>query len=61
MTEGITLRFAIVAYHDHCDPTLLRIQDFTDADEAIRFSNSLVANGGGDEPEAAHDGLLTAC
>ena len=29
-TEGITLRFAIVAYHDHGDPLLLRIQNFTD-------------------------------
>ena len=60
-TEGITLRFAIVAYHDHCDAVVLRIQDFTDAVEATKFSESLNANGGGDEPEAAHDGLLAAC
>jgi hypothetical protein len=60
-TEGISLRFGIVAYHDHCDPFVLRIQDFSDPEEAIKFSDSLEANGGGDEPEAAHDGLLAAC
>eukprot|EP00178_Gracilaria_changii_P004964 TRINITY_DN1801_c0_g1_i1.p1 TRINITY_DN1801_c0_g1~~TRINITY_DN1801_c0_g1_i1.p1 ORF type:complete len:176 (-),score=8.87 TRINITY_DN1801_c0_g1_i1:281-808(-) len=59
-TEGITLRFSIVAYHDHCDPVVLKIQDFTDAEDATKFSEKLVASGGGDEPEAAHDALLAA-
>lgn len=60
-TEGVTLRFGVVAYHDHMDPKVLEILDFTDADEAIRFVNKLTASGGGDEPEAAHDAILTAC
>jgi len=60
-TEGITLRFAVVAYRDHCDSNLIEIQDFTDAHDTIQFVNKITANGGGDEPEAAHDGLLAAC
>lgn len=61
MTEGITLRFGVVAYRDHMDRDILQVQDFTDADEAIKFTNKLYASGGGDEPEAAHDGIMTAC
>jgi hypothetical protein len=57
-TEGITLRFAVVAYRDHCDSNLLDRHDFTDAHDTIEFVKKLSANGGGDEPEAAHDGLL---
>ena len=60
-TEGISLRFGIVAYRDHCDKKVLDIQDFTDPAEATRFVNSISAWGGGDAPEAAHDGLLAAC
>lgn len=37
------------------------IKDFTDAQEAIDYVNKLTASGGGDEPEAAHDGLMDAC
>ena len=59
--EGITLRFAVVAYRDHGDANIIEAQDFTDAHDTIPFVNKLVANGGGDEPEAAHDGLLHAC
>ena len=61
MTEGITLRFAVVSYKDHGDSNMIQVQDFTDSDEAIVFTNKLYASGGGDEPEAAHDGILTAC
>ena len=46
--EGITIRFGVVAYHDHMDTPLLRIQDFTDAKDAMAFTNKLFANGGGD-------------
>ena len=37
------------------------IKDFTDAQEAIEYVNKLTASGGGDEPEAAHDGLMDSC
>ena len=46
--EGITIRFGVVAYHDHMDTPLLRIQDFTDAKDAMAFTNKLYAMGGGD-------------
>ena len=60
-TEGITLRFAVVAYRDHCDSNLIDRHDFTDAHDTIEFVKKIYASGGGDEPEAAHDGLLEAC
>jgi hypothetical protein len=60
-TEGITLRFAAVAYRDHCDSNVIESQDFSDAQDVINFVNKQTASGGGDEPEAAHDGLLHAC
>lgn len=47
-TEGITLRFAVVAYRDHGDPNIIEAQDFTDAHDTIPFVNKLVASGGGD-------------
>ena len=63
-TEGITLRFAIVTYRDHPPQQssyVTMIKDFTDAQEAIEYVNKLTASGGGDEPEAAHDGLMDSC
>jgi hypothetical protein len=63
-TEGITLRFAIVTYRDHPPQEssyVTQYQDFTDANEAITYVNRLSASGGGDEPEAVHDGLIDAC
>lgn len=60
MTEGITLRFSIVSYKDHGDTNMIQAQDFTDANTCIDFVKKLYAGGGGDEPEAAHDGLLHA-
>ena len=51
----------MLAYRDHCDHNLIEAIDFTDGDSAIEFANKLAASGGGDEPEAAHDGLLTSC
>lgn len=59
--EGITIRYGVVAYHDHMDTPLLEIQDFTDAPEAMKFTNGLRAMGGGDEPEAVHDAIQAAC
>lgn len=35
--------------------------DFTNEHEAIKYVNNLKASGGGDEPEAVHDGLIDAC
>ena len=46
--EGITIRFGVVAYHDHMDTPLLEIQDFTDSKNATNFTNGLRAMGGGD-------------
>ena len=60
-TEGITLRFAVVAYKDHPDPKPVEFQDFTNSIDAVAYANKLYASGGYDEPEAAHDGLLAAC
>ena len=59
--EGITIRYGVVAYHDHMDTPLLEIQDFTDATEAKKFTDGLRAMGGGDEPEAVHDAIQAAC
>lgn len=47
-TEGITLRFAVVAYRDHGDSNIIEAQDFTDAHDTIPFVNKLIASGGGD-------------
>jgi hypothetical protein len=60
-TEGVTLRFSVVAYRDHGDFNVVEHQDFTDAVDTISYVKKLTAYGGGDEPEAAHDGLLDAC
>ena len=59
----MTLRFAVVAYRDHPpqDSTYVtQTLDFTDHDEAIKYVNKLQATGGGDFPEAVHDGLITS-
>ena len=40
---------------------MTQIKDFTDANDTIDYVNRLNASGGGDEPEAAHDGLIDAC
>ena len=47
-TEGVSLRFGIVAYRDHHDHNILEIQDFADAQDAIDFSKGLMAGGGWD-------------
>lgn len=63
-TEGLTLRFAIVSYRDHPpqDSTYVtQILDFTDGHSAGEYVNKLQAWGGGDEPEAVHDGLMDSC
>jgi hypothetical protein len=60
-SEGIELRFAVVTYRDHPpqDSTYVtKIQDFTNDKEIRDYINKLDAFGGGDEPEAAHDGLM---
>lgn len=62
-SEGIELRFAVVTYRDHPpqDSTYVtKIQDFTNDKEIRDYINRLDAFGGGDEPEAAHDGLLAS-
>ena len=51
----------MVAYRDHCDSSVVEYQDFTDAHDTIQYVQKIRAWGGGDEPEAAHDGLLKAC
>jgi hypothetical protein len=63
-TEGVTLRFAVVTYRDHPpqDHTYVtQFKDFTDANECVAYVNKLNALGGGDEPEAVHDGLIDSC
>lgn len=63
-SEGITLRFAVVSYRDHPpqDHTYVtKFQDFSDEHDTVKYINSLTANGGGDFPEAVHDGLETCC
>ena len=63
-TEGITLRFAVVTYRDHPPQEssyVTQYKDFTDASEIIDYVNKLNASGGGDEPEAVHDGLIDSC
>lgn len=63
-TEGVTLRFAVVTYRDHPpqDHTYVtQFKDFTDANECVAYVNKLNASGGGDEPEAVHDGLIDSC
>ena len=60
-TEGLNLRFAIVTYRDHPpqDSTYVtKVFDFTDNFEAVNYVKTLNAWGGGDEPEAVHDGLM---
>lgn len=55
------MRFAIVAYRDHPPQDSSYVTqhlDFTDQFEAINYVKTLTAGGGGDQPEAAHDGLL---
>lgn len=57
------LRFGIVAYRDHPPQEsswLTKIQDFTHSTQAEEFLNKLNADGGGDPPEAALDGLHDA-
>lgn len=60
-TEGLQLRFAIVSYRDHPPQDssyVTKIKDFTDNFEAITYLQTLSAWGGGDFPEAVHDGLF---
>ena len=62
-TEGLQLRFAIVSYRDHPpqdDTYVTKINDFTDNYDTIEYLKTISAGGGGDEPEAAHDGLYDA-
>lgn len=62
-SEGIELRFAVVSYRDHPPQDssyVTQIHDFA-SDRVIRdHINKLDAFGGGDEPEAAHDGLMSS-
>lgn len=62
-TEGLQLRFAIVSYRDHPPQESSYVTqhlDFTDQFSAINYVKALSASGGGDEPEAVHDGLLVS-
>lgn len=62
-TEGLQLRFAIVSYRDHPPQESSYVTqhlDFTDQFSAINYVKTLSASGGGDEPEAVHDGLLVS-
>lgn len=62
-TEGLQLRFAIVSYRDHPPQDSSYVTqhlDFTDQYEATEYLKTLTAGGGGDEPEAAHDGLMVS-
>jgi hypothetical protein len=54
------LRFGIVAYRDHPPQDLsfvTMVNDLDNKEAAIEFLNDLVAEGGGDYPEAVLDGL----
>ncbi|KAL4454250.1 hypothetical protein ABPG74_012207 [Tetrahymena malaccensis] len=61
--EGISVKFGFVAYRDHPpqDNTYLTCSyDLTSEDEIKQFIQTLQAYGGGDEPEAAMDGLYVS-
>lgn len=60
-TEGLQVRFAVVTYRDHPPQDssyVTKIHNFTDNFETIAYVKTLNASGGGDEPEAVHDGLF---
>jgi len=54
--KGVEVKFGFVAYRDHCDKNLLDIKDLCGADEIMKFVDGVQAQGGGDAPEAVHDG-----
>ena len=63
--EGSSCFFRIVIYRDHCDKDIIETypsdQNFTeDFEKIMDFLENVKANGGGDTPEAALDGLATA-
>lgn len=63
-TEGLTLRFAVVSYRDHAPQEstyVTQALDFTDGHDAGEYVKKLQAWGGGDFPEAVHDGLMHCC
>ena len=63
--RGSETEFKVVIYRDHCDNKVIEIfpqnEKFTSQHKTIeRFLESVEADGGGDYPEAALDGLATA-
>jgi hypothetical protein len=53
----------VVTYRDHPPQDhsyVTKFNDFTDNFETIAYVKTLSAGGGGDEPEAVHDGLLVS-
>jgi len=55
--KGVEVKFGFIAYRDHCDKNLLDVKDLCGADEMLKFVDGVQAQGGGDIPEAVHDGL----
>ncbi len=54
------VKFGFVAYRDHNDEYVTKVRDLTNEKEVMVFINGLVANGGGDTPEAVIDGVYSA-
>lgn len=54
------VKFGFVAYRDHGDEYVTKVRDLTNGNEVLGFINGLVANGGGDGPEAVIDGVYSA-
>jgi hypothetical protein len=50
-------RFALVAYRDHGDAFVTRVEDFGDLDDFLAPLGAQVAAGGGDLPESMHEAL----
>ena len=55
-----SVKFAFVAYKDHCDPKVTLTQPLTDEATVKSFIATLKADGGGDGPEAVFDGMNDA-
>lgn len=60
-TTGMNSRYALVVYRDYCDGGMRhQVWDFTDSSTLASYLQSVVATGGGDDPEDCFGGLRKA-
>lgn len=59
-SSGCNTKIGIVGYRDHGDTNMLQVKDLASYEDVSNFIASLRAGGGGDAPEAVHDGLHAA-